>query len=68
MPLEFDNIMLNNCLGYDFYIYDAFEFFFAIPLLIYDAMYDITSTPLEYPVINISTVIGISSNGRRNVL
>ena len=23
---EFDNIMLFNCLGYDFYIYDAFEF------------------------------------------
>ena len=24
--LEFDNIMFINCLGYDFYIYDAFEF------------------------------------------
>ena len=24
--LEFDNIMLSNCLGYDFYIYGAFEF------------------------------------------
>ena len=24
--LEFDNIMLFNCLGYDFYIYGAFEF------------------------------------------
>ena len=24
--LEFDNIMFNNCLGYDFYIYGAFEF------------------------------------------
>ena len=23
--LEFDNIMLINCLGYDFYIYGAFE-------------------------------------------
>ena len=24
--LEFDNIMLSNCLGYDFYIHGAFEF------------------------------------------
>ena len=24
--LEFDYIMLFNCLGYDFYIYGAFEF------------------------------------------
>ena len=24
--LDFDNIMLNNCLTYDFYIYGAFEF------------------------------------------
>ena len=24
--LEFDNIMLFNCLGYDFYFYGAFEF------------------------------------------
>ena len=24
--LEFDNIMSINCLGYDFYIYGAFEF------------------------------------------
>ena len=24
--LEFDKIMLFNCLGYDFYIYGAFEF------------------------------------------
>ena len=42
--LEFDNIMLINCLGYDFYICDAFAFY-AIPLLIYDVMYDITITP-----------------------
>ena len=26
LRLEFDNIMLFNCLGYDFYIYGAFEF------------------------------------------
>ena len=25
--LEFDNIMIIICLGYDFYIYGAFEFF-----------------------------------------
>ena len=43
--LEFDDIMLIDCLGYDFYIYGAFEFFHAIPLLIYDVMYDITTIP-----------------------
>ena len=43
--LEFDNIMFINCLGYDFYIYSAFEVFYAISLLIYDVMYDITTTP-----------------------
>ena len=26
--LEFDHIMFINCLGYDFYIYGAFEFLF----------------------------------------
>ena len=26
LRLEFDNIMSFNCLRYDFYIYDAFEF------------------------------------------
>ena len=43
--LEFDNIMFINCLGYVFHIYGAFEFFYAIPLLIYDVMYDITTIP-----------------------
>ena len=43
--LEFDNIMFINCLGYDFYINGAFEFFYAITLLIYDVMYDITTIP-----------------------
>ena len=42
--LEFDNIMFINCLGYDFYIYGAFEFLFD-SLLIYDVMYDITTIP-----------------------
>ena len=36
----------------------------AIPLLIYDVMYDI----IGYPVIIISKVIDTSCNGRRNVL
>ena len=43
--LKFDNIMFVNCLGYDFYIYGAFEFFYPISLLIYDVMYDITTIP-----------------------
>ena len=42
--LEFYNILFINCLGYDFYIYGAFEFY-TIPLLIYDVMYDITTIP-----------------------
>ena len=42
--LEFDNIMFINCLGYEIYIYGAFEFY-SIPLLIYDVMYDITTIP-----------------------
>ena len=41
---EFYNIMLFSYLGYDFYIYGAFDFY-AIPLLIYDVMYDITLIP-----------------------
>ena len=41
--LEFDKIRLSNCLGYEF-IYGVFEFY-AIPLWIYDVMYDITTTP-----------------------
>ena len=42
--LEFDYIMFINCPGYDFYICGAFGFY-AIPLLIYDVMYDITTIP-----------------------
>ena len=44
LRLEINNIMLFNCLGYDFYIYGAFEFY-AIPLLIYDVMNPITIVP-----------------------
>ena len=43
--LEFDNIMFINCLGYDFYIYGAFEFLCNSIVLIYDAMFDITTIP-----------------------
>ena len=42
--LEFDNIIFINCLGYDFYIYGDLSFY-AIPLLTYDVMNDITATP-----------------------
>ena len=43
--LDFENIMLFNCLEYNFNIYGAFEFFYAITLLIYDVMNDITIIP-----------------------
>ena len=42
--LDFDNIMLFNCLGYNFNIYGGLSFY-AIPLLIYDVMNDITIIP-----------------------
>ena len=41
----FDNIMFINCLAYDFYIYMVHLSVYAIPLLIYDIMYDITTIP-----------------------
>ena len=40
--LEFDNIMFSNCLWYDF-ISMVHLGFYAIPLLIYDVIYDITT-------------------------
>ena len=42
--LEFDKIMLFNSLGYDLYIYGAFECL-CNPLLIYDVLNDITIIP-----------------------
>ena len=42
--LDFDNIMLFNCLEYNFNIYVRLSFY-AIPLLIYDFMNDITIIP-----------------------
>ena len=53
--LDFENIMLFNCLGYNFNIYGAFEFL-------------CNSSTLGYSVIIISKVIDISCHGRRNVL
>ena len=41
---EFDNIMFIYCLGYDF-IFMVHLSFYAISLLIYDVMYDITTIP-----------------------
>ena len=42
--LDFENIMLFNCLGYNFNIYGAFDFY-SILLPIYDVMNDITIIP-----------------------
>ena len=43
--LEFYNIMFINCLGMTF-IFKAQLSFYAIPLLLNDVMYDITTIPL----------------------
>ena len=40
---EFDDFTLINCLEYDFF-FTTHLIFNAIPLLIYDVMYDITTT------------------------
>ena len=65
--LDFDNIMLFNCLGYNFNIYGAFEFLFnSVADLWRHEWYHYNT--LGYPVIIISKVIYISCNGRRNVL
>ena len=59
--LEFDNIMFINCLGYDFYIYGAFEFLCnSIANLWRHVWYHYNT--LGYPVIIISKVIDISCN------
>ena len=42
--LDFDNIMLFNCLEFNFNIYGAFEFL-CNSILIYDVMNDITIIP-----------------------
>ena len=64
--LDFENIMLFNCLGYNFNIYGAFEFLCnSIANLWRHEWYHYNT--LGYPVIIISKVIDISCNGRRNV-
>ena len=65
--LDFENIMLFNCLGYNFNIYGVFEFLCnSIANLRRHELYHYNT--LGYPVIIISKVIDISCNGRRNVL
>ena len=65
--LDFENIMLFNCLGYNFNIYGAFEFLCnSIANLWRHERYHYNT--LGYPVIIISKVIDISCNGWRNVL
>ena len=43
--LDVKNIMLFNCLGYNLNIFMVRLSFYAIPLLIYDVMNDITIIP-----------------------
>ena len=64
--LEFGNIMLINCLGYDLYIYGAFEFLCNSIAKYCHVRYRYHT--LGYQVIIISKVIDISGNGRRNAL
>ena len=62
--LEFDNSMFINCLGYDFYIYGAFEFLCnPIANLWRHVWYNYCNTTLGYPVIVISKEIDISCIG-----
>ena len=65
--LEFDNIMFTNWLGYDFYIYGAFEFLCDSNANLWRHVWYHYNTS-GYPVIIISKVSDISCNGRRNVL
>ena len=65
--LDFENIILFNCLGYNVNIYGAFEFLCnSIANLWRHERYRYNN--LGYPVIIISKVIDISCNMRRNVL
>ena len=65
--LEFDDITQFNWLGYDFYIYGAFEFSWNSIVNLWRHVWYHYHT-LKYPVINISTVTGISGNWRINDL
>ena len=65
--LDFEHIMLFNCMGYNFNIYSAFEFLCnSIANLWRHGWYHYNT--LGYTVIITSKVIDISCNGRRNVL
>ena len=65
--LDFENIMLFNCLGYNFNIYGVFEFLCnSIANLWRHEWYHYNT--LGYPVIIISKVFDVSCNGRGNVL
>ena len=65
--LDFEHIVLFNCLGYNFNIYGAFEFLCNSIAYLWRHKYYHYNT-IEYPVIIISKVIDISCNGRRHVL
>ena len=63
---ELDYIMFNNCLGYDFCIYGAFEFLCNFIANLWRHVWYHYHT-LGYPVIIIFKVIDISCIRRRNV-
>ena len=67
--LDFENIILFNCLGYNFNIYGAFEFLCNFIANLWRHEWYHYNT-LGYPIIIISKVIDIpcTCNGRRNVL
>ena len=63
--LDYENIILFKCLGYNFNINGAFEFLSIANLWRHEWYHYNT---LGYPVIIIPKIIDISCNGRRNVL
>ena len=60
--LEINNIMFINCLGYDFYIYGAFEFFMQFHCLGLNEIYVwflLPTYPIFFnPTLNIKMVFG----------
>ena len=64
--LDFENITLYNCLGYNINIYGAFEFLCSSIANLWRHEWYHYNT-LGYPVIIISKVIVISCNRQRNV-
>ena len=65
--LDFENIMLFNCLGYNFNIHSLFEFLCNSIVNLWRHEWYHYNT-LGYHVIMISKVIDISCNRQRNVL